>query len=949
MDFSGHRRVGGAKYGKSRKVLGYNFFDTGRKVMPVAPAAGRLPISPSSPGTVDLDKDELAVPPDSPSRSPVRPAHITSHSRASLSHSNDSRSESPSKQSSETPGTADTSMFDLDSSGDEHDGGTQPPAKRRKLVQPLKQKQLVTREVTQADPVVQKPKRKVLAKKEENVAVPALKGGAKPQATTIATSHQEPTKTAAHTSTNSGTRNEPKVQTVKTVATKYPGSKLADKPQPAKVVSKTKLKKVTYGRKQPTAPSPRVRPAQDEDTLMEDAEMPTNFAQDTIPTSKAARLSTPKKQQQRTIDRHTTTTSPSQLALTDLRLTPEKRARSLSSSISTSPAPRVSDRQRGRTRRIDLLDAPEDEDSHTSTRHASVEALSLVPPPGLKSEVATETAASPHPPPGLSRSGSSQTRQTYGRARNTYGRERSHLANMVDDLNALSHESSQEAILSQLTSQSGPSQLQMELDLEDASSDDAIGATKLKSIHELRQAGTNNRFERDLETMLEDIDPTQVTASKSLRLQGLMKLFRKMANNGFANFTSDRALDRLALWSRSVTDKLSKLLFDMILWRLIHAKNMTPTKLRTVLQAVASSTALITNLDTMTQIARDRKKENLSKALVGDIIDFEATALANQNLPNYEGDNIVPAAVTIAALHDSLRALVEAGVTNISVGGEACRSIAVMLEKASRPTNDGSIQHKFLAKLALSLLKLFAGPLDSDLGLPDDAYLSLGNTLASIIDNSLGKDEDLVQSVYHFAISLCNDRPHICQQIALSQLSTSAMKIIDTRFLMLVDVAEAGNEIDTVMLDSIILSLACLLNMTEHENEERQVFARSHMSTSESNSLERLIAIYIQAAPRLCGATTAEQSQMLVSFGYLSLLICNLCLNEGLWVKTSRLLGQYSMSDVVASAKELLIHLQTLDMAQVETDISGIIEGGDMPVDGITQRFGRILAAVRVE
>ena len=928
MDFTVHRRPGGVKYGKTRKVRGYNFFDIGTNHAPIASAGTRFPISPSSPGSVLLDKEEPIILPESPSRSPsVKPAHVTTHSTSSDSHSNHSRSESPLKQSSETSGRPDQSMFDLVSSDDEHYGSGQPQVKKRKLAQPLKEKQAL-RPQTKAGSVTEKTNRHGLAKKQENMAAQSSNRGQKPKMRPTASNKQEPSM-----STNNS-RLEPKVSQV---------------PEVIRAVTNTKLKKITYGKKNITATASRANPVHG-DLHMEEATDWGREKQATAPVgrTRTTRARTPKKQQQYTIDSDTSTASPSQLGLKDLRLTPEE-IRSGASSASASPAPAASLARRGRQRRIDLLDAPEDEESHPSTEDAAK--ISSRPPHSkLKPEAATETVAAKKPPPGLSRSGSSQTRQTYGRPRNTYGRERSHLGDMVNDLDALSNDSSQEAseqLLSQLSSQQGPSQLQTELDLGDISSDDAVSGTKLKSIHELRQAGTNNRFDRDLETLLEDIDPFHNMASKSLRLQALMKLFMKMTNEGFTSFASDRALDKLASWSKSVKDKLSKLLFDMVMWRLLHSKNTSPTKLRTIAEAVASSTALITNLHTMAQIAKDRK-ENLSKVLLRELAVFEKAVLQDDLLPSYEGDSIMPAAVAIGTLHDSLRRLAEAGATNVSVGREACRSIAAMLGKAAWTTSDGAAQHKYLTKLALSLLKLFAGPLESDLGMDGDEYLSLSNTLANILNHAVDMEEDLVQSVYHFAISLCNDRPHVCRQVILSNLPSAAMQIIEMRFPKLVDETKAGSSVDQIKLDSIILSLACLLNVTEHEGAIRQQFASSNVESGAS-AFQRLIALYSEAAPKLKEATTSDQVQVLVAFGYLSLLICNLCLDQDLWKTACRVLDGYSISDVVASAKELLIYMRTLDMAQLEADTIGIAEEHTTPVDGITQRFGRILAAVRVE
>ncbi|KAK5082908.1 hypothetical protein LTR05_006789 [Lithohypha guttulata] len=986
MESQMHRRPVAAKYGKNKgRTMAYNFFaEVTSQSVPKAPSPTKqFPISPQSSSSEERgNRDAIPIEPPSPSPSPAsRPIRTMAHSRSSFSPGPEIRPASPMKSSAKSTAKEEPAAFEIISSDEDKDTNDGRPSKKRRLGQTTKQTKRVQVEVetngtrsvadskeagknpkkkvprargtstddnqrsnTQPKPVesahlpelaVPKTKRQILAKKQEN-------GMQKPK------------------SDNQG-QSKPEVPRIRRPGPNKPPSAVSrdvfDLPEvvPIKTKSKTKLKRTSQNTNPSDMKEDKLWDHEEPSDYFEVQAKPVRRARALVKT-KAESPQTPRNNQRRTTDDDEVSVAsvgtPGSIGLTELRLSPghspmplASRSPSISGDFAQSPRPC------GRMRRIDTLDAPKDTSGNAVSCDPSASQESSTLTRRLHQVIGLEQAQSAITVPALSRSNSSQ-RLGYGRARATYGKERSHLADMVSDLDALSQTDSQEVsqrLASQLAATSASSQLQMDLDIQDSSSDDAGKGFKLKSIHELRQAGTNDRFERDLEALLGDINPTSRTASKSLRLTACMKLFSRLSEEKFASFVSDRGLDRLTEWSRSLHDNTSKLLVVMIFWRLVHTKNASAVKARTIVQAVASSSTLITNLGSMTQMIKTRK-ENLSKHTIQELQDFEQTLIKDFLLPAQEGNQIVPAAVTLGALNDSLRRLVEVGTTNISIGTESYRKIIFfMLPSASQSLGAEALRNKFVIKLALSLLQLFATHLDNDLGLTAEEYVKLGDILADITKKAMDGSEDVIQSVLHFTISLCNERPHICQYLNSSKFSDAAMTIVDSRFLDLVKSVETGSTVDPAVLDSMLLTLACLLQFTEHDLKARESFAHGWLPDSLDNYLTKLTSIYTEAAPRLADAKTAEQAQVLVAFGYLSLLICNLCLSDDLWTEASASLGDNTMSDVVASAKEMLIHLQGIEQGQTQDhDMSELDGDGASALDGFTQRFSAILAAVRV-
>lgn len=929
MDFATSSRARGAKYGKNKnRTQLHNFYDVQASVPTTVSSSKRFPISPSSAGTPQQDRDATVVSIDSPSPSPVRsvrPAHVTSHSRSPVSSSHDSRSTSPKKRDSDAAISAYdmlVSTYDLISSDEDDDLEVleRRPIKKPKMSPPEQQKKPgPVKLVSSQREMDQNTERGALKKKERNI-VPS-----QPQETE---KKGKKTNLAAR-----NVRRDANAQFAKTMPN------ISDVNVPPEPV----LQKAVQSKKP-------------KDAIQDDSQIESEAA----PSQPAVRKSrtklkprtldfiTPKKLQQPVDSSDTSGASPSQLGINHLRLSNETSPEPDAIALSPRPTTSVSVLPRGRKRLIDRLDTAASQPTPRAKVAASnfeeeIERLQKGTEPEMPPPISQI--------PKLSRTGSSQTRQTY-RSRNTYAKERSHLSDMVDDLDGMSQTSSQggsQQLLSGLLN-SGPSQLQSQLEIESDSSEDAP-TFRLKSIHELKQAGSNNRLEKEVEDLMVDINPTSST--KALRIQAFMQIMRKMSQEGFASFLLGHAVDRLSAWSSSMKDKTSKLLLGMILWRLIHCSAIAPPSLKQIIQCVVANSSSLPPLDTIAQIAKSRT-ENLSKSAIRGLVDFEQTILLEGMLPAYEGEGVIPAAITLGVLNDSIRKMVDAG-TIIPLPQSSYTQIVALLQQVSQPSADQVVKHAFVTKLALSLLQICAGPLEQDLGLSQSEYRGLGDTLGDVIHRSLDSHEDLVQSILHFSITLCNDRPNICEAMCTSALSTSLMAIIESRFTTLVNAAHDSQEVQPTMLDSIILSLACLLNLTEHADEVRRDFAISKVTSDKTGTnLSLLVHIYIDTAPRLEAVKTVEQGSALVMVGYLSLLICNLCLDEQLWQSVSDQLtqtGEYSISDIVASAKTLLIHLRTVEDATVDTEMGGANsqEKATASLDNFTMRFGEILSAVRIE
>ena len=85
-------------------------------------------------------------------------------------------------------------------------------------------------------------------------------------------------------------------------------------------------------------------------------------------------------------------------------------------------------------------------------------------------------------------------------------------------------------------------------------------------------------------------------------------------------------------------------------------------------------------------------------------------------------------------------------------------------------------------------------------------------------------------------------------------------------------------------------------------------------------------------------ALTIDQTQILVAFGYISALLCTLCLNPTAYKRISQSINGEGLSQLFGAADTFLNHLQTVEAA--------LEEGGSSA--GFTARFTTVLDTVKL-
>ena len=84
-------------------------------------------------------------------------------------------------------------------------------------------------------------------------------------------------------------------------------------------------------------------------------------------------------------------------------------------------------------------------------------------------------------------------------------------------------------------------------------------------------------------------------------------------------------------------------------------------------------------------------------------------------------------------------------------------------------------------------------------------------------------------------------------------------------------------------------------------------------------------------------ASSLEQSHALVTFGYLSMLVCTLCLDDDIRKCVRASMKSRSLHPLIVTVEEFLNHFRTVEQVMVEEEAS----------NNFTERFGGIVKELR--
>jgi hypothetical protein len=446
----------------------------------------------------------------------------------------------------------------------------------------------------------------------------------------------------------------------------------------------------------------------------------------------------------------------------------------------------------------------------------------------------------------------------------------------------------------------------------DSQTEDEEEASQARGMHELRRQGQNHKFELEVSMLTDDMFPK---CTPSIRRAALLELCTKMADPIFTHELMDSSLAQQFLKNLVSNDEI---IFDFamaVATVFILRSKPTYTVLDELrhLELLPSLTKMLDNELDIQKIAKNRKT-NLSRLAHDATTLLRSTLLTSNVWSPAKPETVSPQLVTLKALDmlvlglrevDSMEPIITADTLHKLVRIAYNVSGRYMVDKYD--VDDDTVLHTILSTLETT---------------------SLGNMNPMVWSNSMMQHlasamacafqighAPMVTMAVKLCMNLTNNKPKACQQFSGSAFVQSLVQSIIGRLKLLHGGIEEMQR--TEALDTLILSLGAMINLTEHSDQAR-------LNTDNGqNLLETLVKTFVEGSAKTkqvsfdcrafqksstdsLQAVSMEESQSSVAIGYLSVLLGNLCLNESIRTKVCEQLPDRRLTMLVDKIKEFV-------------------------------------------
>ncbi|KAH1546745.1 hypothetical protein KXX57_003203 [Aspergillus fumigatus] len=431
----------------------------------------------------------------------------------------------------------------------------------------------------------------------------------------------------------------------------------------------------------------------------------------------------------------------------------------------------------------------------------------------------------------------------------------------------------------------------------------------VRGIHELRQAGDNSRFRSAIELIFEDIEDAYNTTSGrcSSFVQICEKLLdrqfvRRFLEHGFHERLVGCIDDRLDVVSASfalcacglinLCDKLSHISL------ISHWSNvlvLSPVLLPVKRDLLSLSQSPAAGLSRSVQMSIKQVLPRLSSSISGDEPAFELS----------------PQFVALSSIQSCLVSLNNKGGSIEPIPATLSDHIVRLLLPERGKTIKLPVSRERFKTLALIFSILESYAIVFSAADHDQNYLSLRtlSRLHEILNLSQCNQGRQLRMYYIRAIlNLTNNDPNLCNEYATPELVMGLVNIVmsDIR-----DASDNSSTGDDSSLNTLILVLGVLINMTEKSESARDLFLR--LTLDSTPLIQSLLERFYEMVNSVSEANTTPTVRRKVTVGYLSILLLTLCFSDEAISQVRRSLDNKGLTVVLSTAGEFLKYYQKVD------------------------------------
>ncbi|KAI1138945.1 hypothetical protein F5Y05DRAFT_383091 [Hypoxylon sp. FL0543] len=456
--------------------------------------------------------------------------------------------------------------------------------------------------------------------------------------------------------------------------------------------------------------------------------------------------------------------------------------------------------------------------------------------------------------------------------------------------------------------------------------------SKLRNIHELRQAGANSRV---ADTMQDLVDQIGSPGSKpsSARRAALLQVAEKIKDKTFMWQCRDHGVEAALLKDMGKeSDTISAYLILSILvtilakWPSSHMQQLIrlgdPANMFAQLLGVSRDIKFI---------VRDRKS-NLSKRNQASLIAIQNTlrelSIWGDNSPSY----VSPRSLVLKCLHLIVTKDVNAAKDRAVFSPVVTEALFTILSEAS----DGGTEHwnypaateAIDLALALSILDFHAVSIAESERVGADwstRYLPIvadvfGASSRNMTPDSTAQDSEsklLEAAILKLTINLTNNSLEAPEIFVSKGLIPALAGSIASNFSRIWESVSRDTWAEGI-LDGLVLRLGILINFAEHSPLVRQVINDCHHDGQ--RPVDELVRLFLENYRRTAEADSMETSHLNVAFGYLTVLLGYLALHAPVRQNIRSNHSANSIGPLLDSLREFITHHRKVEQSAGEDD-----------------------------
>jgi hypothetical protein len=410
---------------------------------------------------------------------------------------------------------------------------------------------------------------------------------------------------------------------------------------------------------------------------------------------------------------------------------------------------------------------------------------------------------------------------------------------------------------------------------KDSQTEDDDEASQARPKHELIRQGQNTEFQWTNAMFIDDI---AATSSSSIRRSTLLELSTKMANETFAHALLDSSLAHQFLTNIAAEGEVIFNFAAAAATMFMLQASPTYTTLDQVYRSglVVLLSKLLDNDTDIQHTAKDRKT-NLSKIARESVIGFRSTVVSASLCLTSKPHTVSPRLVALTALDSLVTGLREAkNLEPIINQGTLDKLVDIASAAAERcRTHSGDEDAKWVLRLVVSTLE--AVSLAKQKPLVWSARLLQNLAVSLPVVFQIGEALSITMAV-KLCMNLTNNKPKACQQFSKPGFVQPLVHSIVSRMKHLQ--ASLEDEQRTEVLDTLILSLGAMINLTEHNDEAR-------LNADDGKHLiESLVSTFVDGSARTTMVSYPRHSNQISALTPLRLRRCRR-LNQVLLSATS--------------------------------------------------------------